>query len=130
MKHRRHLTSKYRSGLEGKVAEQFTAVGRDPHYEEDTIRYTKPVSLHRYKPDFRLRKNVYVETKGMLDVDDRKKHLLIQAQHPDIEIRFVFSRSAAPIRKGSPTTYADWCNANGFVFADKRIPEEWFHENE
>jgi hypothetical protein len=119
---------KFRSGLEDKIAEQFKERGLDPQYEVDVIKYTKPLSLHRYKPDFKLRPNVYVESKGVFDADDRKKHLLIKDQHPDIEIRFVFSRSKAPITKGSNTTLAAWCEKNGFKFADKRIPDEWFKE--
>jgi hypothetical protein len=57
-----------------------------------------------------------------------EKHLLVKAQHPDLDIRFVFSRSAAPLYKGSPTTYAMWCNKHGFVFADKLIPVAWLRE--
>jgi len=60
--------------------------------------------------------------------EDRKKQLLVQFQRPDLDIRFVFSSSKAKITKGSKTTYGDWCNKNGFKYADKLIPESWFHE--
>jgi len=49
-------------------------------------------------------------------------------EQTDFDIRFVFSSSKAKIRKGSKTSYADWCNKNGFLYADKLIPEEWFNE--
>src|SRR3546814_2796560 len=57
-----------------------------------------------------------------------RKHELIKAQHPGLDIRFVFSRSKSPIRKGSKTTYADWCAKRGIPFADKLVPQEWAEE--
>lgn len=59
---------------------------------------------------------------------DRKKHLLVKIQHPDLDIRFVFSNPNAKLRKGSPTTYADWCKKNGFLYAGKTVPLEWVQE--
>lgn len=66
-----------------------------------------------------------VETKGRFTAADRKKHLLIKEQHPDLDIRFLFQRSASRLSKKSKTTYADWCRKHGFQFADKVVPEEW-----
>ncbi|API58493.1 hypothetical protein BSL82_03555 [Tardibacter chloracetimidivorans] len=45
-----------------------------------------------------------------------------------LDIRFVFSRSSSPIYKGSKTTLGAWCEKNGFLYADKTIPEEWIKE--
>ena len=75
-----------------------------------------------------LPNGIIVESKGRFVVADRKKHLYVQKQHPDLDIRFVFSNSKAKISKGSKTTYADWCSKNRFLFADKLIPEEWINE--
>src|SRR3546814_6931922 len=72
-----------------------------------------------YTPDLILKNGIIVETKGIFDVDDRRKHELIKAQHPGLDIRFVFSRSKSPIRKGSKTTYADWCAKRGIPFDRK-----------
>ena len=72
---------------------------------------------------------IIIETKGVFDVDDRKKHLLIQKQYPKLDIRFVFSSSKTRIYKGSKTTYADWCDKYGFKFADKWIPDKWLRES-
>ena len=68
---------------------------------------------------------MYVETKGRFLTADRKKHLLIKAQYPELDIRFLFQNSNARISKSSKTTYADWCNKYGFKFADKTIPSDW-----
>jgi hypothetical protein len=70
-----------------------------------------------------------IETKGRFVTEDRQKHLLIKAQHPELDIRFVFSNSRAKISKTSKTTYAAWCDKYGFKYADKRIPEAWLEES-
>lgn len=90
--------------------------------------YTVPVSYHEYTPDFRLPNGIFIETKGRFVLEDRKKHVLIKQQHPELDIRFVFQNSKNKIRKGSPTTYADWCKKHGFLYADKTIPQEWLDE--
>jgi len=122
------LAKGFRSGLEDVVAEQIRSKGFDPQYEQHRIEYVKPERKAKYTPDFKLHNGIIIETKGKFETEDRQKHLLIKAQHPHLDIRFVFSRSKTPIRKGSPTTYADWCIKNGFMYADKRIPDEWFYE--
>lgn len=113
-----------RSGLEKTVQEDLKQRGVDYSYESLKIKWV----LHEnktYTPDFILPNGIIVETKGRFVPDDRKKHLRIKEQHPDLDIRFVFSNSRAKIRKGSKTSYADWCDKHGFVYADKRIPDEW-----
>jgi len=123
-----HKTAKklgFRSGLEDKISKQLTEAGVAYEYETTKIQYVVPESVHKYTPDFVLPNGVIVETKGRFTLPDRKKHLLIQKQRPDLDIRFVFSNSKTKISKGSKTSYADWCNKNDFIYADKEIPEEW-----
>lgn len=115
----------FRSGLEVKIAEQLKGAGVEVEYETTKIKYVVPESLHTYTVDFVLPNGVMIETKGRLLLSDRKKHLLIQKQHPDLDIRFVFSNSKTKIAKGSKTSYADWCLKNNFKFADKEVPAEW-----
>lgn len=117
----------YRSGLEGKVSAQLTEAGVNFEYETFKIEY-EVHEFKKYTPDFRLPNGIIVETKGRFVSDDRKKHLLIQKQHPDLDIRFVFSNSKAKLNKGAKSTYADWCQKHGFLYADKFIPEEWLNE--
>jgi len=99
--------------------------GVDGEYEQHIIEYVKPETKHKYHPDFKLPNGIFVETKGRFLTDDRKKHLLIKAQHPELDIRFLFQNSKSKISKGSKTTYADWCVKYGFKFADKEIPADW-----
>lgn len=117
----------YRSGLEVGLAEALTHVGIDGEYEQHKIKYTKPATNHTYTPDFRLPNGIFIETKGRFVAEDRKKHILIKDQHPELDIRFVFQNSKNKIRKGSNTTYADWCEKHGFQYADKTIPETWLN---
>jgi hypothetical protein len=116
----------YRSGLEEDLDNTLKAKGVDGEYEKHKIIYVKPATKHTYTPDFRLPNGIYIETKGRFVLADRQKHLIIKQQCPDLDIRFVFQNSKGKIRKGSKTTYADWCIKYGFLYADKDIPSEWF----
>jgi hypothetical protein len=118
----------YRSGLEGRVAQQLEALGIHVEYEAHKIPYVIPESAHKYTPDFVLPNGIIIETKGRFVLEDRKKHLLLKSQYPEYDIRFVFSNSNAKINKGSKTSYADWCNRHGFLYTDKLIPETWIKE--
>jgi len=118
----------YRSGLEEKIAAQLEAAGIPVAFEQFKLKYTVPQREATYTPDFLLKNGIIVESKGIFDVEDRKKHLLIREQHPELDIRFVFSSSRAKLYKGSKTTYAEWCEKNGFQFADKLIPVAWLKE--
>lgn len=118
----------FRSGLEGVTAEWLRVRGIDFKYESFKIDYIVPTKAHKYTPDFLLPNGIVVETKGVFDSSDRAKHLLIKAQHPEYDIRFVFSNSNSPLYKGSPSTYASWCRKYGFQFADRTIPEDWINE--
>jgi hypothetical protein len=115
----------FRSGLEEKVAAQLWEADMEVKYESEKIEYFTPLTNHKYCPDFILPNGIIIETKGRFMLADRKKHILIQNQHPDLDIRFVFSRSRTPITKGSPTTYGDWCTTHNFQYADTLIPPAW-----
>lgn len=128
---RRAIINGYRSGLEDKLSEQISDAGLDVNYETDKITYTVPERQSTYTPDFRINTSngeFYIEGKGRWTVDDRHKHLLIREQHPNLDIRFVFSNANAKLYKGSPTTYAQWCDKFGFRYANKTIPPEWLQE--
>jgi hypothetical protein len=123
------LSNGFRSGLELRIAEDLKAKGIPFDYEKLKIGYTVPEREAKYTPDFVLLPNgIIVESKGIFDAEDRKKHILIKAQHPHLDIRLVFSRAAAPIYKGSPTTHAKWAEHHGIKWAEKLIPDAWLRE--
>lgn len=118
----------FRSGLEETISDQLNQAKVPFTYEQLVIRYVKPSKPSRYTPDFVLENGIIIETKGRFLTADRQKHLLVKQQHPHLDIRFVFTNSRTKISKASKTTYADWCEKNGFLYADKRIPEAWLKE--
>ena len=115
----------YRSGFEHKVSDQLKEQKIKFEYETTVIDYIKPETQHKYTVDFTLPNGILVETKGRWVLEDRKKHLLIKKQHPKLDIRIVFQNPKGKIRKGSKTTYADFCEKHGIVWAEKEIPTDW-----
>ncbi len=118
----------FKSGLEENISKQIEDKGIIVQYESEKIPYIVPATNHTYNPDFKLPNGIIVETKGRFVAADRKKHQLVKEQHPNLDIRFVFSNSKNKISKNSKTTYGMWCEKNGYKYADKEIPEEWFLE--
>jgi hypothetical protein len=119
----------WRSGLEEIVGKQLDDLGVAYEYEKLTIHYTVPARKAKYTPDFEILSNgIIVETKGLWTVQDRQKHLLVRQQNPLLDIRMVFSNPRQRISKASKTTYANWCDKHGILWAAKLIPEEWIRE--
>lgn len=118
----------HRSHFEDRLASQIKSLKIREAYEEQIIRYIKPASEHVYTPDFILPNGIIVEAKGILQLADRQKHLLIKEQYPQLDIRFVFQNPKNKIRKGSKTTYGEWADKHGFLWSTRYIPEAWLHE--
>jgi len=118
---------RFRSGLEERTAKYLKKLKVKFTYEKIKIRW-QDLRYRTYTPDFVLANGIIVETKGRFIVSDRQKHLMIKEQHPDLDIRFVFSNPNSKLYKGSKTTYADWCDKHGFKWAKEEIPLEWIKE--
>ena len=118
---------RFRSGLEERTAKYLKKLKVKFTYEKLKIRW-QDLRYRTYTPDFVLANGIIVETKGRFIVSDRQKHLMIKEQHPDLDIRFVFSNPNSKLYKGSKTTYADWCDKHGFKWAKEEIPLEWIKE--
>ena len=122
---RRHaIKNGYRSGLEEDISKDLTERGVDFEYEKLKVQW-QLLENKTYTPDFKLPKGIIIESKGRFVKADRKKHLVIQDQHPFLDIRFVFSNSRSKLYKGAKSTYGDWCNKHVFLYADKWIPYVW-----
>lgn len=115
----------YKSKWEAQVAEQLKAAKIPLLYETDVVEYVIPESKHKYHPDFKLDINTYIEAKGKWVAEDRKKHLLLKEQHPEITIYIVFMNANQKIRKGSKTTYGEWASKHNIEWAHKKIKKEW-----
>ena len=117
----------YRSGLELKTAKYLDDLLIKYKYEKVKIEW-EDLTYRTYTPDFVLYNGIIIETKGMFTTADRKKHLAIKKQHPQLDIRFVFENSNRRLRKGAKTRYYQWCNRYDFDYYDRIIPEEWLKE--
>lgn len=122
------LAHGFRSGLEETFAAQLEAAGVSFEYEAFKIPFVQPVKKRTYTPDFRLPNGIIVETKGRFLTEDMHKHLWVKQQHPDLDIRFVFSNAHSKLNKRSTTTYADWCVKHGFMYATRVCPVAWLKE--
>lgn len=127
----------FRSGLEERFAAELSSLGVSFDFEQHKFTYKKPERVSKYTPDFLIAtrpdgtkrdKPLIIETKGRFMTADRQKHLLMKRQHPDLDIRFIFSNPNQKISKQSKTTYAIWCEKHGFLYAKEHIPREWLEE--
>jgi len=119
----------FRSGLEETIAKKLSADKIPFEYEKLKINFNQPEKKRSYTPDFQLLSNgIIIESKGRFLVADRLKHLWVKEQHPELDIRFVFSNSKAKLSKASKTTYGMWCDKHGFKYSDREIPLSWILE--
>lgn len=124
---RRAIQAGYRSGLEEETALYLKDKKVSFTYEKEKIKWLD-MKYRTYTPDFVLGNGIIIETKGRFVASDRRKHKEVRQQHPDLDIRFVFSNSNQRLYKGAKSSYGDWCSKNGFKYADKVIPQEWLEE--
>lgn len=114
----------FKSKLEERVWEVLKKEFPSVKYEPEKFKYIQPIQDRTYTPDFRTgRKKIYLEAKGKLDLDTRKKMVWFKECNPDIRIIFLFQNADNKITKRSKTTYAMWAEANGFEWLDYR--KDW-----
>lgn len=132
---KRRKKSIRRSGFEDDFEKNLVSRNIPYSYESEVLqyKYTIPAreKTERYTPDFpivtRTGKKFYIETKGKLTAENRKKYMRVK-ELLNIDLRFVFQRPNNKIYKGSDTTYGEWATKNGFKWAAKIMPDEWLVE--
>ena len=117
----------YRSNLETIIAKQITKAKHVLRYETIKIKWID-FAVRSYTPDFVLDNGLIIEVKGFFSTADRRKHLEIKKQHPDLDVRLVFENSNRKLRKGSVTSYATWCQKHDILYCDRVIPQDWLQE--
>ncbi len=117
---------KTRSKFETDTIRALKAAGVRFGYETMKLKYYPKASV--YTPDIILDNGIVVELKGYFRAADRAKLLMVKKQHPDIDLRLVFMSSKNKLHSQSSTTYGQWCEKNGFLYSDKKIPAEWLAE--
>ena len=120
---------KFKSKFEQIVSK---VLGKRAQYEPDKIKFVQPAVDRTYIPDWKIGEHVYIETKGKLDLETRKKMVWVKEQHPQLKFYILFQNAFNRITKRSNTTYADWCDRNGFEWGHypHGIPEHWFEQEE
>ena len=127
----RKLASGKRSKLEERIGEALALIG-SVEYEPDRLHFIQPAVARYYVPDFKLGDNNYIEVKGRLTLEDRKKLLWVKEQHPNVVVRLIFGNASNKLTKRSKTTYRDWAVTNGFdcIDSNEPIPKHWFNKLE
>jgi len=118
---------RFRSNYEKVVCNKLDEQNVPFQYETLNLHY-EVSEQRKYTPDVILPNGIILELKGRFSTADRKKMLLVIAQHPDKDIRKVFQRHTNKLFKGSKTTYSEWCDKNNIKWADKVVPIEWINE--
>ena len=121
---------RYRSGSEKKTGDLLDSLNVSYSFEPHYIKYTW-VEYKKYLPDFLLPNGILLEVKGRFKLEDRKKHLFIRKEFPELDIRFVFDNPNNKLNKGAKSTYADWCIKNDFLFcrnSDHDVIKKWSDE--
>jgi hypothetical protein len=116
----------FKSKLEEKVwavlKKEFSTV----KYEPQRFKFIQPEVERTYIPDFKTgRSNIFIEAKGKLDLETRKKMVWFKDSNPTIRIIFLFMNPDNKITKRSKTTYAMWATDNGFEWLDFR--KDWLN---
>ena len=120
---------KFRSKFEKTISAALKKACITYTYEQDVLAYTVPMKTCKYTPDFKGAKSgIFLEVKGIFDLADRQKHLLIREQYPHLDIRLVFQNANAKIYKRSKTTYAMWCDKHNIKWCHKVLPASWIKE--
>lgn len=117
----------FRSGFEKTLAQQLVDAGVPFEFEADVILYVEPAKTRKYIPDFKLHNGIIVEAKGIWDLDDRKKIIMVREQNPKLDIRMLFQRDH-PINRGAKTRYSTWCEKRDIPYAVGKIPDSWLKE--
>ena len=127
---------KMKSKEEVAFATQCDRQGIPWKYESEKLMWSPP--LRPYTPDFILPKKsggkMHIEKKSYLRPQDITKMRYVRKQHPEVDIRFVFSRASKPLGRvradGTRGTHGDWATKNGYQWCDGFLPQAWINEVE
>jgi hypothetical protein len=120
------LMPSFKSKLEEKVWATLKREYPSVKYEPQKFKFIQPEIERTYIPDFKTgRSNIFLEAKGKLDLETRKKMIWFKDSNPTIRIIFLFMNPDNKITKRSKTTYAMWATDNGFEWLDFR--KDWLN---
>ena len=132
----------FASGLEVKVSDQLTKLGRKFEYESEVCKFIwykpvqkgcivdahgeevlkldkgeKVVQRCNYTCDFAITKKdgtiMFIETKGYFKAPDRTKHKLLKKKYPNADLRIIFMSNG---KVSSKTNYGQWATKEGIEY--------------
>lgn len=107
-----------RSGLEDEIRQYLRYMKVGFKYEAHRIPWVPPQRTNHYTPDFFLENGIIIESKGVFSTADRQKMIQVKKQHPNLDIRFVFSNSKTKLSTQKDTRFRAWAKKQGI----KTIP--------
>jgi len=118
------------SKFEGRVSYSLKVCGAKFEHKPIKIPY---IIESTYTPDFvikkKITKDIYIEAKGYLRPEHRKKMICVKEQNLDLDIRFVFQNPNQKLsNRIKSITYAKWAERNGFKWARSIVPQSWIDE--
>lgn len=111
---------KLRNKFEIAIDKQLRSAKAKFKYESEKIPY---VFAGHYIPDFVLETKsgkIYLETKGYLRPEHKRKMVAVKKLNPQLDIRIIFYREDKKNIK--------WAERNGFKYAVGSVPIEWLEE--
>ena len=108
---------KFKNKFERRINLQLKRAKVQFKYESEKLPY---YYTGHYIPDFVLslpEGKVYIEAKGYLRPEHKRKMVAVKKLHPTLDIRIVFySKKVKDIK---------WADKHGFKYAFEKIPKEW-----
>ena len=96
-------------------------------YEPETWAYQ--YEPQNYTVDFKVitrdGRELFLEYKGKMTKETRKKLRAIKRCNPDKTFHIIFERGANKISRGSKTNYLKWAEKEGFSCSNKEVKDEW-----
>lgn len=112
-------TKKLKNKFEIKIFKQLKKAKVRFEYEGERITY---LLTGYYLPDFVIvtpTGKVYIETKGYLRPEHKRKMVAVRKLHPEIDLRILFYAHNLKNIK--------WAEKNGIKYAIDTIPQEWLN---
>ena len=124
-----------KSILEVEIAAELDKKGIKWQYEKHSYDYHMcrkwcadcDVKYQTYTPDFFLIDHkIFLECKGKMTLDTRKKMVAVKHHNPDLEIKMVFGYAKNKLSTAkNATRYWQWAEKEGFGWSDKEVLKEW-----
>lgn len=118
------MRNSFETGLNTQLTKARTSTGDKIVFKYEPCKLDYVIS-GTYKPDWGIQKRksedvLYIEAKGYLRIEHKRKMIAVKKCNPFLDIRFVFQRYNKKDIK--------WAEKYGFPWSINHIPQEWLDE--